>query len=212
MKFYQASGFSKSFKFQRLVILIASFLAAHVLAAEREGTNVSSQIGKETGNEMHWSLKPVTRPKVPPVARTKWKPRNPIDNFIFAKLAQAKLAPSPEASRRTLIRRLYFDLIGLPPAPADVLAFERDTAANAYEKVVERLLSSPQYGERWARHWLDVVRFAETHGFEMNQPRTNACRYRDYVIHALNQDKPYDRFIIEQFAGDLFGEDAATGF
>src|ERR1051325_5751459 len=160
----------------------------------------------------HWSLQPISRPKVSPVANPRWKPRNPVDNFIFAKLAEAKLSPSPEAPRRTLIRRLYFDLIGLPPSPAEVRAFERDTAPDAYEKIVERLLASPRYGERWARHWLDVVRFAETHGFEMNQPRPNAWPYRDYVIRALNEDKPYDRFMLEQIAGDLFGEEAATGF
>src|ERR1051326_6011172 len=160
----------------------------------------------------HWSLQPISRPKVPPVGNPRWKPRNPIDHFIFAKLAEAKLSPSSEAPRRILIRRLYFDLIGLPPTPAEVRAFERDTAPDAYEKVVERLLASPRYGERWARHWLDVVRFAETHGFEMNQPRPNAWPYRDYVIRALNEDKPYDRFMLEQIAGDLFGEEAATGF
>jgi hypothetical protein len=160
----------------------------------------------------HWSLQPVTRPQIPPVGNPRWKPRNPIDHFIFAKLAEVKLSPSLEAPRRILIRRLYFDLIGLPPSPAEVRAFERDTAPDAYEKVVERLLASPRYGERWARHWLDVVRFAETHGFEMNQPRPNAWPYRDYVIRALNEDKPYDRFMLEQIAGDLFGEEAATGF
>jgi hypothetical protein len=165
-----------------------------------------------TADETHWSLKPVARPTVPALANPKWKPRNPIDNFVFAKLAEAKLSPSPEAPRHTLIRRLYFDLIGLPPTPAEVSAFERDRSPNAYEKVVEHLLASPRYGERWARHWLDVVRFAETHGFEMNNPRPNAWQYRDYVIRAFNEDKPYDRFMIEQFAGDALGEDAATGF
>src|ERR1043166_8160602 len=151
----------------------------------------------------HWSLQPVTRPQIPPVGNPRWKPRNPIDHFIFAKLAEVKLSPSLEAPRRILIRRLYFDLIGLPPSPAEVRAFERDTAPDAYEKVVDRLRASPRYGERWARHWLDVVRFAETHGFEMNQPRPNAWPYRDYVIRALNEDKPYARFVQEQVAGDV---------
>jgi len=163
-------------------------------------------------NEIHWSLKPITRPAEPSIANAKWKARTPIDNFIFARLAEAKLSPSPEASRRTLIRRLYFDLIGLPPTPAEARAFENDKSPDAYTKLVERLLASPQYGERWARHWLDVVRFAETHGFEMNNPRPTAWLYRDYIISAFNEDKPYDRFILEQFAGDLLGEDAATGF
>src|SRR5262249_17753659 len=113
----------------------------------------------------HWSLKPITRPVVPPVANRKWKVRTPGDNFIYQKLASVKMTPSPEAPRRTLICRLYFDLIGLPPTPAEVASFERDSAPDAYEKLIERLLDSPRYGERWAQHWLDVVRFAESHGF-----------------------------------------------
>jgi hypothetical protein len=141
-----------------------------------------------------------------------WKTINPIDQFIWARLAQNHLSPSAEAGRRVLIRRLYFDLIGLPPTMAEVQAFEEDSSADAYEKLVERLLNSPQYGERWAQHWLDAARFAETHGFEMNNPRPNAWPFRDYVIRAFNEDKPYDRFIMEQIAGDIFGEDAATGF
>src|SRR5205085_9104923 len=159
-----------------------------------------------------WSFKPVRRPAVPEVRNPKLEIRNEIDRFILAKLSDKGLSPSPEADRRTLLRRVYFDLIGLPPAPAESDAFLKDASPDAYEKVVERLLASPQYGERWARHWLDVVRFAETHGFEMNQPRSNAWPYRDYVIRAFNEDKPYDRFIMEQFAGDLLGEEGATGF
>src|SRR5262249_28425270 len=100
----------------------------------------------------------------------------------------------------------------LPPNTDEVARFEKDTAPDAYERLVERLLASPHYGERWGQHWLDVVRFAETHGFEMNQPRPNAWRYRDYVIAAFNEDKPYDRFVLEQLAGDALGVDAATGF
>src|SRR5258706_13170995 len=124
--------------------------------------------------QIHWSLRPVTRPEPPKTSNRKWKARNQIDNFIYEKLAQKKLSPSPEAPRRILIRRLYFDLIGLPPTPEEVRAFENDHSSDAYEKIVERLLASPRYGERWAQHWLDVVRFAETHGLEMNQPRPNA--------------------------------------
>ena len=142
-----------------------------------------------------WAIQPLTRPTVPATPHAT-NTTNPIDAFIDAKLAEKKLVTAPEADPRTLIRRLYFDLIGLPPTPAEVRAFERDPAANAYEKVVEHLLASPHYGERWARHWLDVVRFAETHGFEMNQPRPNAWPYRDYVIRAFNEDKRYDRFIL----------------
>jgi len=158
----------------------------------------------------HWSLAPVTRPPLPGVASG--HVRNPIDSFIVARLAENELQPSREADRRTVIRRLYFDLIGLPPTPEEVRAFERDKSPGAYGRLVDKLLASPRYGERWARHWLDVVRFAETTGFEVNTPRPNAWPYRDYVIRAFNEDKPYDRFILEQIAGDVFGEDTATGF
>ena len=135
-----------------------------------------------------------------------------MDRFVFAELARKGLRPSPEADRRTLLRRVYFDLIGLPPTPEETQAFQNDASPESYEKAVERLLASPHYGERWARHWLDVVRFAETTGFEVNTPRPNAWRYRDYVVRAFNEDKPYDRFILEQLAGDVVGADAATGF
>jgi hypothetical protein len=155
----------------------------------------------------HWAWKKVLRPEVPSSEFA-----NPIDAFVSQKLAEKGLAMSGEADRRTLIRRLSFDLIGLPPTPAEVDQFVADQDPKAYEKLVERLLASPRYGERWARHWLDVVRFAESHGFEMNQPRPNAWPYRDYVIDAFNTDKPYDQFIREQLAGDAMGADAATGF
>ena len=117
-------------------------------------------------------------------------------------MSEKGLTLSPEADRRTLIRRLKFDLLGLPPTPEEVDAFVNDKDANAYEKFVDKYLASPHYGERWARHWLDAVRFAESNGFETNQPRPNAYHYRDYVIKALNDDKPYDQFIREQLAGD----------
>jgi mono/diheme cytochrome c family protein len=161
---------------------------------------------------LHWSLKPVMRPAVPEIRNPKSEIRNPIDAFILARLQAEKLTLSPGADRRTLIRRLSFDLIGLPPTPEETSAFLADKSSNAYERLVERSLASPRYGERWARHWLDVVRFAETTGFEVNTPRNNAWPYRDYVIRAFNDDKPYDQFIREQLAGDLFGADAATGF
>jgi hypothetical protein len=191
-------------------LVILAFLIPSTRAAEKTQTADPSKTNSET--ETHWSLKPITRPQPPKIPNRKWKARNIVDNFVFAKLAESKLSPSPEASRRDLIRRIYFDLIGLPPTPAEVAAFQQDKSPEAYEKLVERLLASPQYGERWAQHWLDAVRFAESHGFEMNQPRTNAWRYRDYVIAALNSDKPYNRFVVEQFAGDVLGQDAATGF
>jgi hypothetical protein len=151
----------------------------------------------------HWSLRPRTRPAVPdpgPALRP-WV-RNPIDAFIAERLAREGLRPSPEADRRTLIRRLTFDLTGLPPAPEDVEAFVDDPSPDAYERLVDRLLASPRYGERWGRHWLDVVRFAETEGFEYDRHRPGAWRFRGYVIDAFNRDMPYDQFVREQLAGD----------
>jgi hypothetical protein len=159
----------------------------------------------------HWSLRAPVRPEVPAVRDAKWV-RNPIDAFVLARLEQGKLSPAPESERRALIRRVSFDLTGLPPAPEEVESFVSDPSPDAYEKLVDRLLASPAYGERWARHWLDVVRFADSHGFEMNQPRPSAWHYRDYVIRSLNEDKPYDRFVLEQLAGDALGVDEATGF
>ena len=159
-----------------------------------------------------WSLKPLVRPPVPAVKDSRFRIHNPVDAFVAVKLKEKQLAQSPEADRRTLIRRLYFDLIGLPPSPEEVAAFVADKDPQAYLKLVDKLLASPRHGERWARHWLDVVRFAESDGFETNQPRPNAWHYRDYVIRAFNDDKPYDRFVIEQLAGDQFGVDVATGF
>ena len=132
-----------------------------------------------------WSLKPLTKPTPPTVDRG-WV-RTPIDAFVLAKLREKGLQPSPEADRRTLIRRLYFDLIGLPPTPEEVEAFVADTSPDAYEKLVDRLLASPHYGERWARHWLDVVHYGETHGYDKDKPRPNAWPYRDYVIRSLQR-------------------------
>jgi len=148
----------------------------------------------------HWAFKPATRTPVP-TQRNRWI-RNRVDAFILAKLSESGLSPSPEADRRTLARRLHFDLIGLPPTPETVRQFERDPDPLAYEKLVDRLLTSPQYGERWARHWLDVVHFGESHGYDKDKIRPHAWPYRDYVIRAFNQDKPYSRFIQEQLAGD----------
>ncbi|MFK7820634.1 MAG: DUF1553 domain-containing protein [Planctomycetaceae bacterium] len=148
-----------------------------------------------------WSLKPVQKPIVPefgnPSARTA------IDAFILQKLREKNLSPSPEADRRTLIRRLTFDLTGLPPTPDEVAAFKADTRLDAYEQLVDRLLASDHYGERWARHWLDVVRYADTHGYDKDKLRPNAWPYRDYVVRSFNEDKPYSRFVEEQIAGDV---------
>jgi hypothetical protein len=159
----------------------------------------------------HWSLRPVARPTPAPVRNEDWS-RYAIDRFVLARLEREGLRPSPEADRRTLIRRLTFDLIGLPPSPEEIVTFVGDHRPDAYDRLVDRLLASPAYGERWARHWLDVVRFAESDGFETNLARKNAWPYRDYVIDSFNCDKPYDRFVTEQLAGDSLGLDAATGF
>jgi mono/diheme cytochrome c family protein len=157
-----------------------------------------------------WSLKPIVKPAPPAVglARPEDWARTPIDRFILAKLREKGLAPSPAADRRTLLRRVTFDLIGLPPTPAELAAFLADNSPDAYERVVDRLLASPHYGERWARHWMDVVHYAETHGHDQDRPRENAWPYRDYLIRSFNQDKPYARFVREQIAGDvLFPDD-----
>jgi hypothetical protein len=163
----------------------------------------------------HWAWKKPIRPPVPVV--TGKQPTNPIDAFIRARLEKDGLSPAPPASREQLIRRVTFDLIGLPPTPEEVEAFVKDTAPNAWEKVVDGLLASSHYGERWGRHWLDVARYADTNGYEFDEPRPDAWRYRDWVIRSLDSDKPYDRFVVEQLAGDeAFPDDPdariATGF
>ena len=142
-----------------------------------------------------WSFKPVVRPPAPAIRDPRFAVRNPIDAFVLAKLRDRGLSPSPEADRRTLIRRVYFDLIGLPPTPHEIDAFLKDPSPDAYEQLVDHLLASPHHGERWARHWLDVVHFGETHGYDKDKPRPNAWPYRDYVIRAFNDDKPYARFV-----------------
>jgi hypothetical protein len=159
----------------------------------------------------HWAFKPLARPPTP-ATDSPSQIRNPIDAFVAARLAEQGLTLSPEAGRRTLIRRLYFVLNGLPPTPEEVAAFVADAHPDAYKRLVDRLLASPRYGECWGRHWLDVIPFGETDGFEVNTPRANAWPYRDYVIQAFNDDTPYPRFILEQLAGDTVGVDAATGF
>ena len=163
-----------------------------------------------------WSLRSVVRPALPAVTNKAW-PGNPIDHFVLARLEAKKLAPQPLADRRTLIRRVTFDLIGLPPTPEVIDAFVKDKRPDAYNQLVERLLASPHYGERWARHWLDVVRFGESNGFEHDELRPNAWPYRDWVIRAFNEDLPYDEFARRQLAGDVLrppdpGSIVATGF
>jgi hypothetical protein len=150
----------------------------------------------------HWSLQPLTHPAPPRVKNADW-PTSPIDYFILSKLEEKRLTPAAPADRRTLIRRVTFDLIGLPPTKAEIDAFLADNSPDAFARVVDRLLANRHYAERWARHWLDLVRFAETHGHEFDVPIPEAWRYRDYVIRALDADVPYDRFVTEHIAGDL---------
>ncbi|MCA9036043.1 MAG: DUF1553 domain-containing protein [Planctomycetaceae bacterium] len=184
---------------------------------------------QDRGGYDWWSLQPVTSPAVPNVSDASW-PRNELDRFVLAELESKQLAPSEQADGRTLLRRLYFDLIGLPPLlkeengklKEELFDIEIDLATfgdhpEAYTAVVDRLLQSPHYGERWARHWLDVIRFGESQGFERNRIRENAWRYRDWVINALNNDLPYDEFVRQQIAGDVLYPDdldalLATGF
>ena len=163
-----------------------------------------------------WSFQKV-KPQTPPAVKDAAWQRNPIDRFIAAKLESKGIQPGRPADKVTLLRRATFDLTGLPPTPEEVTAFVEDHSPDAFNKVVERLLASPQYGERWGRHWLDLARFAESEGFKADEARPNAWRYRDYVIAAFNQDKPYDRFVQEQIAGDEMWPDSpdarlATGF
>ena len=152
--------------------------------------------------QQHWGFEPVSRPSVPPVKQAAW-PTNNIDRFVLARLEQNGMQPAPDADRRVLVRRLAFDLVGLPPTPAEVEAFVADESPDAYEKVVDRLLASPHFGERWARHWLDLVRYAETYGYEHDWPIPTAWRYRDYVIRMFNADVPFDQILREHVSGDL---------
>jgi len=171
-----------------------------------------------------WSLQPVRKPSVPNLPTSgsadwdwaDWE-RNPIDRFILQPLLKNGLTPAPEADKNTLIRRVTFDLTGLPPTIEEVDAFNADNAPGAYERLIDRLLASPRYGQRWARHWLDLVRYAESDGYRQDAFRPNAWRYRDYVVRSFNTDKPYDRFLTEQLAGDEIDPDEpelkiATGF
>ena len=158
-----------------------------------------------------WSLSVPKRPPVPAVRQSQ-RVRVPLDAFVQARLEEQGLSPADETDRATFIRRVSLDLLGLPPTRQEIDEFAGDAAPDAYEKLIDRMLASPRYGERWARHWLDVVRFGESNGYETNTARPNAWPYRDWVIQAINDDLPYPRFVLEQLAGDQLGIDAATGF
>jgi hypothetical protein len=186
-----------------------SGLVAVLLAASWQVIGVAPALAQKgdtfTEDERsHWSLQRRSLPTVPTFASENdaaWL-ANPIDAFVLARLQQAELHPSREADRHTLVRRLHFNLLGLPPPPTEVQSFVSDPAPDAYERLVDRLLASPHYGEAWGQHWLDVVRYAESEGFEYDRHRAGAWRFRDYVIRSLNADLPYDRFVLEQVAGD----------
>jgi len=157
----------------------------------------------------YWAFQPVQSPAVPKAGKPAWV-RNPVDAFILSKLEEKQLTPSPEADKATLLRRVSLDLIGLPPTPDELQAFLADKSTGAYEKVVDRLLASPRYGERWGRHWLDLARYADSDGFKADHTRPNIWHYRDYVIQSFNEDKPYNRFVREQIAGDEIWPDSLT--
>ncbi len=188
-------------------------------AGQGAGQSAGAGIDVEKGRQF-WAFQPVRRVTPPNVKDESW-PRNDVDRFVLARLESANVKPVGDADRRTLIRRLYFDLIGLPPTPAQVEAFVNDKSPDAVERVVDALLASPRFGERWGRHWLDVARHADSNGGDINVTYHQAWRYRDYVINAFNNDKPFDRFIVEQIAGDLMASNSdaeraerliATGF
>src|SRR5262245_14459089 len=185
----------------RIAIALVLIVAAACPAAEPAST--------------HWAYVAPVRPAFPAVTNEPWA-RTGVDRFVLARLQHDGLSPSPEASRAILIRRLSFDLIGLPPSIAEVDQFQTDTRPDAYERLVDRLLGSPQFGEKWARHWLDLARYADSHGFQRDELR-EIWPYRDWVVQALNADVPFDRFTIEQIAGDLLMKPTesqliATGF
>jgi len=195
----------------RHVYLILGLCLASVVVYSAEESHVFTEAQKT-----FWSLQPVSKPSTPVVNAKQWV-KNPIDVFILAKLEEKQLQPNKPADKATLLRRVTIDLTGLVPTPEETQAFVNDNSANAYEKVVDRLLASPGYGERWGRHWLDIARYADSNGFKADETRPNIWRYRDYVIKAFNDDKPYDRFVREQIAGDeLFPGDpealVAMGF
>ncbi|MDG1889932.1 MAG: PSD1 and planctomycete cytochrome C domain-containing protein [Verrucomicrobiota bacterium] len=178
------------------------------------GVVYDNSINEKTRN--WWSFRPLSKVDPPEVEGGAWSD-NPIDRYIFQRLDENGLRPNTPATRQEWIRRAYYDITGLPPSPEDVKAFQLDTSTKAYEKVVDHLLASSHYGEKWGRHWLDLVRYAETNGYERDNPKPDAWRYRDYVIRSLNDDKPYDRFVLEQIAGDELDQVTvdsiiATGF
>jgi hypothetical protein len=189
-------------KGHRVAELAAAAIVGAVIACAIS-TRAADQL-REASSDQHWSFRPVVRPAVPTLGDPQLRSwaRNEIDAFISDRLQRQGLRPAADSDRRTLIRRLTFDLTGLPPTPGEIADFMADPSDAAYEKLVDRLLASPRYGERWGQHWLDVIRFAESEGFEYDRHHSDAWRFRDYVIGSFNDDKPYDAFVREQLAGD----------
>ena len=180
---------------------LASMLSVFLVAASAVGAESYGRFQFDESERDHWAFRPVERPEVPQPHHASLV-RTPVDAFVLAELESQKLEPAPTADPCTLLRRVYLDLIGLPPTPAEQDAFLADPSPQRYAAVVDALLARPEYGERWGRHWLDVVRYAESNGYERDNPKPHAWRYRDYVIAAFNDDKPFDQFVIEQLAGD----------
>jgi hypothetical protein len=178
---------------------VGACVAWEIIAAEGSQSSAEAMVLERA--QRLWSFQPI-RAVAPPTPKNKTWAKNPIDSFVLGKLEQSKLAPASSANRLTLLRRAYFDLVGLPPPPEEIEKFAKDKRPEAYIELIERLLASPQYGERWGRHWLDVARYADTGGFEKDFLYQNAWQYRDYVIRAFNADKPFNQFIQEQVAGD----------
>ncbi|TXT23969.1 MAG: hypothetical protein FD138_3141, partial [Planctomycetota bacterium] len=220
-----APNLRRHFRFIRCVLLgafslgISWWIARAAEDVPKSPTTAPSPTDKSSADETWWSLRPLIRPSIPHVASRSrhFVPINAIDQFVLSRLIENGLEPSPPADRRTLIRRVYFDLLGLPPSPEAVEDFVADSRDDAFEQLVDRLLASPHFGERWARHWMDVVHYAESHGHDQDRPRPTAWPYRDYLIRSMNDDKPYSQFVAEQVAGDALRPDdsqaiAATGF
>ncbi|HWL74909.1 MAG TPA: DUF1549 domain-containing protein, partial [Burkholderiaceae bacterium] len=203
-----------------LAVMLCVCAAEIVISAEQSTDSTPASTISEApitdDDREHWAFRPLIRPEQPVVANAAWC-LNPIDKFILAALEREGLSPMPPADRTTLIRRVTLDLTGLPPKPEEIDAFLADQSVDAYERLIDRLLASPAYGERWAQHWLDLARFAETDGFEHDKLRPQAWRYRQWVIDAANTDMPYDEFVRLQIAGDELKPDepsaaVATGF
>lgn len=190
----------------RIAAVVVATATAGSYAAESTVTGAAASGPQES--RTHWAFVAVPDRSPPPSAPNS---RNPVDAFVESRLAERHLTPPAPADRRTLIRRIYFDLLGLPPTPEEVETLATDPRADAWERLVDRLLADPRYGEKWGRHWLDLVRFAETNSYETDDPKPHAWRFRDYVIRAFNEDKPYDQFIREQLAGDELPEGGADG-